>query len=41
MRLAERDIEVSSLNLVIQHGPERDWNWSIVNTIKLTAPALT
>jgi 2'-5' RNA ligase len=36
----EREISVSSLCLVIQDGPERDWNWTTVGTIRLHAPAL-
>ena len=39
-RLHERDISVSSLSLVIQDGPERDWNWTTVGTISFHTPAL-
>jgi 2'-5' RNA ligase len=36
----ERQINVSSLSLVIQDGPERGWNWTTVGTVRLGAPAL-
>jgi 2'-5' RNA ligase len=39
-RLPEREISISSLSLVIQDGPERDWNCTTVSTIRLHAPAL-
>jgi 2'-5' RNA ligase len=39
-RLPEREICVSGLSLVIQDGPERDWNWTTVGTIRLRSPAL-
>jgi 2'-5' RNA ligase len=32
-------IEIDALSLVIQHGPERRWDWSTVATIHLTAAA--
>jgi 2'-5' RNA ligase len=35
------DIDISALSLVIQHGPERAWDWSIVATIRLATPART
>lgn len=35
------NIQISALNLVIQHGPELRWDWSIVGTIRLAAPART
>ena len=35
------DIQVSALSLVIQHGPERTWNWSVIDTIHLGEPART
>lgn len=35
IRLPGCDIDISALSLVIQHGPERAWDWSIVNTIRL------
>ena len=38
-QLPERDI--SALSLVIQHGPERAWDLSVVLTIRLAAPART
>ena len=33
------DIDISALSLVIQHGPERAWDWSIVSTVRLATPA--
>jgi 2'-5' RNA ligase len=41
LELPSRMIQVSALSLVIQHGPERDWNWTIVGTIRLPALART
>lgn len=32
-------VRISALSLVTQHGPERDWDWSTLATIKLAAPA--
>jgi hypothetical protein len=40
-RLPGCDIDISALSLVIQHGPERAWDWSIVSTIRLATPART
>jgi len=40
-RLPEREITVSSLSLVIQDGPERDWNWTAASPVGLGTPALT
>lgn len=40
-QLPGRDIDISALSLVIQHGPERAWDWSIVSTIRLAKPAPT
>ena len=34
-------VERLRTGLVIQHGPERAWAWSIVSTIRLAAPART
>ena len=34
-------IQISTLSLVIQHGPERLWNWRTVGAIHLAAPAHT
>ena len=34
-RLPGCDIDINALSLVIQHGPERAWDWSIVSTIRL------
>lgn len=39
-RLPDREINIGSLSLVVQDGPERDWNWTTVATIRLHAPAL-
>jgi 2'-5' RNA ligase len=38
LQLPERKIEIDALQLVIQHGPERLWDWSIVSTINLGKP---
>jgi 2'-5' RNA ligase len=38
LQLPSRTIHVSALSLVIQHGPEREWNWTTVGTIRLPAP---
>lgn len=38
MMLPEREIRVCALNLVVQHGPERDWNWTIERTVNLSRP---
>jgi hypothetical protein len=35
------DIDIDALSLVVQHGPERAWDWSIVSTIRLAAPPRT
>jgi len=40
-RLPGCDIDIRALSLVIQHGPERAWDWSIASTIRLAAPART
>ena len=40
-RLPGYDIDTSALSLVIQHGLERAWDWSIVSTIRLAASART
>ena len=38
-RLPGCDINIGAVNLVIQHGPERSWDWSIVSTIRFaTSP---
>lgn len=31
------DIEVGALSLIVQHGPERHWQWSTTATIRLAA----
>jgi 2'-5' RNA ligase len=41
LELPSRQIQISALSLVIQHGPERDWNWTTVGTLRLPAPART
>jgi hypothetical protein len=41
LQLPSCDIQISALSLVIQHGPERTWNWNIINTIHLGEPAQT
>jgi 2'-5' RNA ligase len=33
------EIQVSTVSLIIQRGPERLWDWRTVDTIRLTAPA--
>lgn len=33
LQLPNRKIEIDAMQLVIQHGPERLWDWSIVSTI--------
>ena len=35
------DIDIDALSLVVQHGPERAWDWSIVSTIRFAASART
>ncbi len=35
------DINIGAVSLVIQHGPERDWDWSIVSTIPFGTQAWT
>jgi 2'-5' RNA ligase len=39
-QLPERQIGINALSLVIQDGPERDWNWTTVGTIRLHATVL-
>jgi hypothetical protein len=34
-QLPSCDITISALNLVIQHGPERNWHWSVTGTVRL------
>jgi 2'-5' RNA ligase len=38
--MPQRNINVSSLSLVIQDGPERQWHWITVGTVRIHAPAL-
>ena len=33
--LPQRNVEITGLSLVIQHGPERNWDWSTLATIEL------
>ena len=40
-QLRECDTAISALSLVIQHGPERAWDWSIVSTIRFATPTRT
>jgi hypothetical protein len=35
------EIQVSAASLVIQHGPERLWDWHTIGTVHLPAPART
>jgi 2'-5' RNA ligase len=37
-QLPKCDIAIDALSLVVQHGPERAWDWSIVSTIRLATP---
>src|SRR5262249_9829293 len=37
-RLPERETYVRSLSLVIQDGPEREWNWTVAGTVNLSGP---
>lgn len=39
-QLPARQIDIDTMSLVIQDGPERDWNWTTVGTIRLHATAL-
>jgi 2'-5' RNA ligase len=41
LELPSRQIQINTLSLVIQHGPERDWNWTTVGTVRLLAPVRT
>jgi 2'-5' RNA ligase len=40
-QLPRCDIDIDALSLVVQHGPERAWDWSIVSTIRLATPPRT
>ena len=35
----EREIQVSAVSLVVQHGPERLWDWRIIGTVRLRPAA--
>lgn len=41
MELPSRDIQINELSLIIQNGPERDWNWSTIGEIRLPVTAST
>jgi 2'-5' RNA ligase len=38
-QLPECDLQINAVSLVIQHGPERRWDWSNAATISLAAAA--
>jgi 2'-5' RNA ligase len=38
-RLPRCDIDIGALSLIVQHGPERAWDWSIISTIRLARSA--
>ena len=38
LNLPGRDVQISAMQLVIQHGPERLWDWSVISTIPLQPP---
>jgi hypothetical protein len=40
MRLSTREISVRSLSLVCQDGPEREWTWTTISSIRLGVSAL-
>jgi len=40
MELPACQVKISAVSLVIQNGPERDWNWTAVATIHLRTTAL-
>ncbi|HEX4559210.1 MAG TPA: 2'-5' RNA ligase family protein [Mycobacterium sp.] len=40
-RLPKCDINIGAVSLVIQHGPERAWDWSVVSTIRFATSART
>jgi len=33
------EIDISALSVVVQHGPERAWDWSVLSTIRLATSA--
>jgi hypothetical protein len=35
LSLPVREFEINGLNLVIQHGPERRWDWTVLSTVEL------
>ena len=39
--LARCEVQVRALSLVIQHGPERRWNWSTPATVRLVPTTVT
>jgi len=38
MELPSCDIQISAVQLVIQHGPERLWDWIVISTIPMQLP---
>jgi 2'-5' RNA ligase len=40
-QLPKCDVNIGAVSLVIQHGPERAWDWSIVSTIRFATSART
>ena len=39
-QLATCQVDIGAVSLVIQNGPERDWNWTTVATVRLRTTAL-
>ena len=37
----ECQVQITTVSLVIQHGPERLWDWRTVGAVRLPAPAQT
>jgi hypothetical protein len=35
LQLPSCDIQVGALSVVIQYGPKRTWNWSVIDTVHL------
>jgi 2'-5' RNA ligase len=40
-QLPKCDVNIGAISLVIQHGPERAWDWGIVSTIRFATSART
>jgi 2'-5' RNA ligase len=38
LELPSREVQISAVQLVIQHGPERLWDWDVISTITLHPP---